>query len=104
MQRFLTIVGLAFGLGCLCGYMLGCQKPPKAPVDERRRNDVILLKCGPNKIGVIRLLRELTGLGLKETKSLVDNVPSTIMQDCEPNSAQKAVERLKELGAEAEIR
>ena len=104
MRRFLTIVGLAFGFGFFSGYLMGCQKPAGPKADDRQRHDVVLTKCGPNKIKVIKLIRELTGMGLKEAVKLVENLPSTTIQDCDSQKAQKAVSSLEKLGAQAEIR
>ncbi|HCC33300.1 MAG TPA: 50S ribosomal protein L7/L12, partial [Clostridiales bacterium] len=63
----------------------------------------ILTSFGDQKVQVIKVVRELTGLGLKEAKDLVEGVPKPVKQKVSKEEAQKAVEKLKEAGAAAEI-
>ncbi len=53
-----------------------------APVEEKTEFDAILTEVGPNKINVIKVVRELTGLGLKEAKAVVDEAPKAIKESC----------------------
>lgn len=72
-------------------------------VEEKTEFKVVLKEVGANKIGVIKVVRELTGLGLSEAKALVDNAPSTL-KDAVPTKEAKEMEaKLKEAGATAEL-
>lgn len=76
-----------------------------APVEEEKTEfDVILKEIGANKIGVIKVVRALTGLGLKEAKEKVDNAPSTIKEAVSKEDAEAAKKQLTEAGATAEIK
>lgn len=76
-----------------------------APVEEEKTEfDVILKEIGANKIGVIKVVRALTGLGLKEAKDKVDNAPSTIKEAVSKEDAEAAKKQLTEAGATAEIK
>jgi len=70
---------------------------------EKVEFDAILTSFGDQKVQVIKVVRELTGLGLKEAKDLVEGVPKPVKQKVSKEEAQKAVEKLKEAGAAAEI-
>ena len=73
-------------------------------VEEKTEFDVILKSAGASKLGVIKVVRAATGLGLKEAKELVDNAPKTIKEAMPKEDAEKLVAELKEAGAEAEIK
>ena len=75
-----------------------------AEVEEKTEFDVILKDVGANKIGVIKVVRALTGLGLKEAKEVVDNVPKTLKEAISKEDAEKVVEELKAAGATCEIK
>ena len=75
-----------------------------AEVEEKTEFDVILKEVGANKIGVIKVVRAATGLGLKDAKDLVDNCPKTLKEAISKEDAEKLVAELKEAGAEAEIK
>ncbi len=66
--------------------------------------DVVLTSAGPNKLQVIKLVREITGLGLKEAKDLVDGAPKVVKEKIEPEEAKAVAEKLKEVGAEVELK
>ncbi len=65
---------------------------------------VTLTACGPNKLNVIKLVREITGLGLKEAKDLVDGAPKAIKEKIDPEEANAIAEKLKAEGAEVEVK
>ena len=65
--------------------------------------NVVLKEVGPNKIAVIKVVRELTGLGLKEAKDLVDTAPQTVKENMPKEDAEKLVDALKAAGALAEM-
>ena len=72
--------------------------------EEKTEFDLILKSAGANKIGVIKVVRALTGLGLKEAKEIVDNAPKTLKEAMSKDDAEKAAAELKEAGAEVEIK
>jgi len=71
---------------------------------EQTEFDVVLKEIGQEKIKVIKAVREITGLGLKEAKEVVDGAPSTVKEGVEKDAAEKMVEQLKEVGATAELK
>ena len=73
-------------------------------VEEKTEFDVILKSAGANKIGVIKVVRALTGLGLKEAKEIVDNCPKTLKEAVSKDDAEKIAAELKEAGAEVEVK
>ena len=76
-----------------------------APAEEEKTEfDVILKEVGANKIGVIKVVRALTGLGLKEAKDKVDNAPSTLKEAVSKEDAEAAKKELTEAGATVEIK
>ena len=75
-----------------------------AEVEEKTEFDVILKAPGASKLGVIKVVRAATGLGLKDAKELVDNCPKTLKEAISKEDAEKLVAELKEAGAEAEIK
>ena len=66
--------------------------------------DVILKSAGANKLAVIKLVREITGLGLKEAKDLVDNAPKAVKEKIDPDEAKAIADKLTEAGAEVEVK
>ena len=75
-----------------------------AAAEEQTEFDVVLKEVGQEKIKVIKAVRELTGLGLKEAKEVVDGAPSTVKEGLEKEAAEAAVAALKEVGATAELK
>ncbi len=75
-----------------------------APAEEKTEFDVVLKEVGADKIKVIKVVRELTGLGLKEAKDLVDGAPKTIKENISKEDAAAAEAKLKEVGATVEIK
>lgn len=73
-------------------------------VEEKTEFDVILKSAGASKLGVIKVVRAATGLGLKDAKDLVDNCPKTLKEAISKEDAEKLVAELKEAGADAEIK
>ena len=74
------------------------------PVEEQTEFTVTLTAVGDSKINVIKAVRELTQLGLKEAKDLVDAAPKNVLENVSKADADKAVARLKEAGATAELK
>jgi large subunit ribosomal protein L7/L12 len=75
-----------------------------APVEEQTEFDAVLTEVGANKILVIKAVRELTGLGLKEAKDLVDAAPKPVKEGVTKEEAEAVKEKLAEAGATVEVR
>jgi large subunit ribosomal protein L7/L12 len=75
-----------------------------AAAEEQTEFNVILLETGANKVSVIKAVRELTGLGLKEAKDLVDGAPKPVKEALPKADAEAAKKKLEEAGAKAEIK
>jgi large subunit ribosomal protein L7/L12 len=75
-----------------------------AVVEEKTEFDVILTGFGANKINVIKVVRELTGLGLKEAKDLVEGVPKPLKEGVEKKAAEDMKKKIEEAGGTAEIK
>ena len=75
-----------------------------AQVDEKSEFDVILKAAGGSKLAVVKLVKELTGLGLKDAKDLVDNAPSPIKEGVTKDEAEGLKSSLEEAGAEVELK
>ena len=72
--------------------------------EEKTEFDVVLKAAGANKIAVIKVVRALTGLGLKEAKELVDGAPKNLKEGVSKDEAEKIAAELKEAGAEVEVK
>lgn len=75
-----------------------------AAAEEKSEFDVILADAGASKLGVIKVVRELTGLGLKEAKALVDGAPGTIKEAVAKEEAESMKAKLEEAGAKVELK
>jgi large subunit ribosomal protein L7/L12 len=75
-----------------------------APAEEKTEFTVVLKSGGANKIGVIKVVREVTGLGLKDAKDLVDGAPKDVKAGINKTEAEDIVKKLKEAGAETELK
>jgi len=80
------------------------EAAPVAPVEEQTEFDAVLSEVGPNKINVIKVVRELTGLGLKEAKAVVDEAPKAIKEAVSKEEAQKIADKMAEVGAKVTIK
>ncbi len=77
---------------------------PAAAVEEKTEFDVVLKSFGANKVAVIKAVRELTGLGLKEAKDMVEGAPATIKEGVSAADAEAMKAKLTEAGAEVEVK
>ena len=96
-----------FGVTAAAPMMMGMPMggaAPAAAVEEKTEFDVILVEAGANKIQVIKVVRELTGLGLKEAKDLVDGAPKPVKEAMPKDEAAKIKAKLEEQGAKVEIK
>ena len=77
---------------------------PAAAVEEQTEFNVILSEIGANKVNVIKAVREITGLGLKEAKDLVDGAPKTVKEAVSKADAEAAKKKLEEAGAKVDVK
>ncbi len=77
---------------------------PAEPVEEKSEFNVVLAEIGEKKINVIKVVRELTGLGLKEAKELVDNAPNNVKEGVSKDEAESIKSKLEEAGATVELK
>jgi large subunit ribosomal protein L7/L12 len=75
-----------------------------AAVEEQTEFNVVLTEVGANKVGVIKAVREITGLGLKEAKDVVDGAPKTVKEALPKADAEAAKKKLEDAGAKAELK
>ncbi len=75
-----------------------------AVAEEKTEFNVVLLEAGANKVSVIKAVREITGLGLKEAKDLVDGAPKNVKEGVAKADAEAAKKKLEEAGAKAELK
>ena len=75
-----------------------------APAEEKTEFDVVLKAAGANKIAVIKEIRAITGLGLKDAKDMVDGAPKKVKEAIAKDEAEKIAEQLKKAGAEVEVK
>ena len=75
-----------------------------AAAEEQTEFNVMLLEVGANKVGVIKAVREITGLGLKEAKDLVDGAPKAVKEGAPKADAEAAKKKLEEAGAKVELK
>lgn len=76
----------------------------QAKAEEKTEFDVTMTSCGDKKIQVLKVLRELTGLGLKEAKDMIDNLPKAIKEGAVKEEAQNMKSKLEEVGATVELK
>lgn len=75
-----------------------------AAAEEKTEFDVVLVEAGANKMAVIKTVKEVTGLGLKEAKELVDNAPKTVKEAAQKSDAEEMKKKLEEAGAKVELK
>ena len=111
--KSLTILELAdlvkaveeeFGVSAAPVAVAGAAVAAAAPVEEKTEFDVVLAEAGASKMNVIKIVKNITGLGLKEAKAAVDEAPSTIKEACPAEEAQKIKAELEEAGAKVELK
>jgi large subunit ribosomal protein L7/L12 len=95
-----------FGVSAAAPVAVAAAGPAAAAavVEEKTEFDVILTGFGANKINVIKVVRELTGLGLKEAKDLVEGVPKPVKEAIEKKAAEDMKKKIEEAGGTAEIK
>lgn len=93
-----------FGVSAAAPVAVAAAAPAAAAAAEQTEFDVILASAGSSKINVIKIVREVTGLGLKEAKALVDGAPKALKEKVAKDEAEKIKAQLEEAGATVEIK
>ena len=93
-----------FGVSAAAAAVAAPAAGAAAAEEEKTEFDVVLKAAGANKIAVIKVVRALTGLGLKEAKELVDDAPKNLKEGISKDDAEKLAAELKEAGAEVEVK
>ena len=97
----------AFGVSAAAAAVAPAQTgggPAAAPVEEKTEFDVVLTAAGANKINVIKVVREITSLGLKEAKDLVDGAPKPVKEGVPKEEAETIRKKLADAGATVEVK
>ena len=93
-----------FGVSAAAGVVVAAAAGDAAAAEEKDEFDVELTEVGPNKVKVIKVVREATGLGLKEAKEVVDNAPKTLKEGVSKEEADQIKEKLEAAGASVEVK
>ena len=93
-----------FGVSAAAPVMVAGPAAGAAAAEEKSEFDVVLAEAGASKMGVIKLVKEITGLGLKEAKEVVDNAPKTIKEAVSKAEAEEIKTKLEEAGAKVELK
>jgi large subunit ribosomal protein L7/L12 len=93
-----------FGVSAAAGVVVAAAGGEAAAEEEQSEFTVVLKEIGSEKIKVIKAVREITGLGLKEAKALVDGAPSNVKEGCEKAEAETLKAQLEEVGAVVELK
>ena len=92
-----------FGVSAAAGVVVAAAGPA-AEVEEKTEFDVELTEVGSEKVKVIKVVREITGLGLKEAKEVVDNAPKMLKEAAAKEEAEEIKKKLEEVGAKVELK
>lgn len=103
LAEFVKAIEEEFGVTAAAP-MAASAGPAAAAVEEQTEFNVILLETGAEKIKVIKVVRELTGLGLKEAKDLVDSAPKTIKEGISKAEADEVLKKFELTGAKVEVK
>ena len=93
-----------FGVSAAAAVAVAAPTEGAAAAEEKTEFDVVLKSAGPEKIKVIKVVREVTGLGLKEAKALVDGAPKTLKEAVSKDDAEAIKAKLEEVKAEVELK
>ncbi|ALX10143.1 50S ribosomal protein L7/L12 [Burkholderia cepacia JBK9] len=93
-----------FGVSAAAVAVAGPAGGGAAAAEEKTEFTVVLAEAGANKVSVIKAVRELTGLGLKEAKDLVDGAPKPVKEGVDKAAAEEAKKKLEEAGAKVEVK
>ena len=105
LAELVKLLEKKFGVSAAAPAMMMAAAGAAAPAAEEKTSfDVELTACGDNKIGVIKVVREITGLGLKEAKDLVDGAPKNVKEGLSKDQAEEIKKKLTEAGGTAVIK
>ena len=93
-----------FGVSAAAAVMAGPAAGGEAAAEEQTEFDLVLTSAGDKKVNVIKVVREITGLGLKEAKGAVDGAPATIKEAMSKEEAEEAKKKLEDAGASVELK
>ena len=93
-----------FGVSAAAGVVVAAAGPAAAAQEEKTEFDVELTEVGAEKVKVIKVVREITGLGLKEAKDLVDNAPKMVKEQAGKDEAEEIKKKLEEVGAKVTLK
>ncbi len=96
--------GVSAAMPMMAGPMMGGGGAATEAAAEKTEFNVVLISAGDKKIQVIKVVRELTGLGLKEAKDLVDGAPANVKEGISKDEAMKVKEKLEEQGAQVDVK
>lgn len=104
VQELSTVLKDEYGIEPAAAAVVVAGGGGGAAAEEKTAFDVILKSGGANKLAVVKLVKELTGLGLKESKDLVDGAPGTLKEGVSKEEAESLKAKLIEAGAEVEVK
>ena len=104
LNELVKAVEEEFGVSAAPVAAVGAAAPAAAAAEEKTEFDVILASFGANKLAVIKAVRELTGLGLKDAKDLVEAAPKAIKEGASKEEAENVKKALEEAGATVEVK
>ncbi len=103
VQELAEFLKTEYGIEPAAAAVVVSSESAVAAVEEKTAFDVILKAAGPNKLAVVKVVKELTGLGLKEAKDLVDGAPKPVKEGVDKATAEDLKAKLTEAGAEVEV-
>ena len=104
LNELVTAAEEKFGVSAAAGVMVAGPAAAAEAVEEKTEFDVELTDVGSEKIKVIKIVREITGLGLKEAKEMVDNAPKVLKEAAQKAEADSIVAKLAEVGAKVTLK
>jgi large subunit ribosomal protein L7/L12 len=104
LSELVKVLEEKFGVSAAAPAMMMAAAPAAAAVEEKTSFDVEVTEAGPNKINVIKVVREVTGLGLKEAKDMVDAAPKMIKEGLKKEDAEALKKQLEEAGAKVTLK
>ena len=104
LNEFVKALEEEFGVSAAAPVMVAGPAAGAAAAEEKSEFDVVLAEAGASKMGVIKLVKEITGLGLKEAKAIVDGAPKAVKEKVSQAEADDIKKKLEEAGAKVEVK
>jgi large subunit ribosomal protein L7/L12 len=104
VKQLISVLEEELGVSAAAPIAVGAAAAPAEEAEEKTEFDVVMTSFGAKKIGVIKAVRAMTGLGLKEAKALVEDVPCKVKEGIIKEDAEAAKKTLEEAGAEVELK